>query len=68
MLNSQYKFLCIVFYDKDLCFYQLADDPCNVTFGLGRCPRTGECYELARVCDGFLDCADGYDETACKKY
>ena len=41
------------------------NDPCNETIGLGRCPHTAECYEKFRECDGFFDCADGYDETAC---
>ena len=42
------------------------NDPCNETIGLGRCPHTAECYEKFRECDGFFDCADGYDETACE--
>ncbi len=42
------------------------NDPCNITLGLGRCPHTGECYELFRECDGLFDCEDGYDETACE--
>ena len=42
------------------------NDPCNETIGLGRCPSTGECFELHRKCDGMFDCSDGYDEMACK--
>ncbi|ELU06775.1 hypothetical protein CAPTEDRAFT_193982 [Capitella teleta] len=37
---------------------------CNLTLGYGLCPN-GQCYELSRKCDGFIDCLDGYDEITC---
>ena len=40
--------------------------PCNRSLGVGICPLSYQCYELARSCDGIVDCTDGYDEIACK--
>lgn len=38
---------------------------CNLTAGLGEC-LSGDCYPIARKCDGIFDCSDGTDETACE--
>jgi len=37
---------------------------CNITAGLFPCLKKG-CYEEHQICDGQMDCEDGYDESDC---
>ena len=48
------------------CWYCFPESHlCNATLGLARC-LNGDCYEVAKECDGFIDCYDATDEIACE--